>query len=85
MRRLRPGLAAMTTTAFASAIEWLDTEFAQALKRYGRDFRAGPSNRKWHGPSYIRPMIQLRSVLAFDCPPMRIRADDYDDPERWWL
>jgi hypothetical protein len=65
------------------AIEWLNAEFANAIKRYGRDFRAGPGNPKWHGPSFIRPMIQLRSV--FDCKPMRVRAEDYDDPERWWL
>jgi hypothetical protein len=64
--------------------EWLQADFEKTIKRFRRDFGGtAPSNPKWRGPSYLRPMIQLRSVL--DCIPMRVRADDYDDPGRWWL
>ena len=34
--------------------------------------------------SYIRPMIQLRSVMDGGTA-MRVRAHDYDDPQRWWI
>jgi hypothetical protein len=71
----------MTTTP---ALQWLDAEFSKITKRFARDFRAGPSSKSWHGPSYIRPMIQLRSVMDGGTA-MRVCADDYGDPDRWWL
>ena len=71
----------MTTTP---AIEWLDVGFSDAINRHGRDVWAAPSSTRWHGPSYIRPMIQLRSVMD-GSKAMHIQSDDYDDPERWWL
>jgi len=36
------------------------------------------------GPSVIRPMIQLISLMDAGAP-MRVRQADYNDPGRWWL
>ena len=65
------------------ALQWLDAELAKITKQFAGDFRAGPSSTTWHGPSYIRPIIQLRS--SFDCQPMHVTHADYADPQRWWL
>jgi hypothetical protein len=65
------------------ALDWLQADFEQGLKRY-RHKRAHGSGPGWRGPVVIRPMIQLRSLLA-RCEPMRVTCADYHDPERWWL
>ena len=67
------------------AAEWLEADFEKTMKRFRRDFGGtAPSNPKWHGPSYLRPMIQLRSLLDAG-KAMRASSADYADPERWWL
>ena len=56
MRRLRPGLAAMTTSP---ALAWLDAQFQETMARYAGDFRHAAGHRKkWHGPEHVRPMIE---------------------------
>ena len=72
----------MTSTP---ALEWLEADFENTMKRFRRDFGGtAPSNPKWHGPSYLRPMIQLRSIMDGGMP-MHVVPSDYGDPERWWL
>jgi hypothetical protein len=82
MRRLRLGLAAMTTTP---ALDWLNARFDQITARYAGDFRYAPGHRKtWHGPEHVRPMIEFLSVMDAG-PPMRVIPGDDDDPDRWPL
>jgi hypothetical protein len=71
----------MTTSP---AIEWLDAQFEQIAHRRAGDFRHAPGHRKWHGPSDVRPMIELLSVMDAG-PSMRVIPRDYDDPGRWLL
>jgi hypothetical protein len=67
------------------AAEWLEVDFDKTMKRFRRDFGGtAPNSSTWHGPSYLRPMIQLRSLLDGGTA-MRVSAADYADPERWWL
>jgi hypothetical protein len=65
------------------AITCLEAEFEQIISRHGKALGAGftPSGRWWHGPSSIRPMIELLSVMDAG-QPMRIISTDYADPER---
>ena len=81
MRGLRRGLAAMTTAGRpAMALRGI----RPALRRYQRHARARSLDEHWHGPSAVRPMIQLRSLLDGG-KAMTIAQADYDDPDRWWL
>ena len=45
-----------------AALQWLCEEFEPALRRYQRQARARSLDENWHGPSVVRPMIQLRSL-----------------------
>jgi hypothetical protein len=72
----------MTTSP---ATEWLEADFDKTMKRFRRDFGGtAPSSPKWRGPSFLRPMIQFRSLLDGG-KSMRVSPADYADPERWWL
>jgi hypothetical protein len=62
------------------AIDWLDAQFEQITERHAGDFRHAPGHRKWRGPSHIRPMIELLSVMDAG-KSMRIIPPDYDAPE----
>jgi hypothetical protein len=62
------------------AIEWLDVRFEQIAQRHAGDFRHAPGHRKWRGPSDVRPMIELLSVMDAGRS-MRVIPPDYDDPE----
>jgi hypothetical protein len=62
------------------AIDWLDAQFEQVARRHAGDFRHAPGHRKWRGPSDVRPMIELLSVMDAG-QSMRIIPPDYDDPE----
>jgi hypothetical protein len=66
------------------ALQWLCEEFEPALRRYQRHVRARSLDEHWHGPSVVRPMIQLRSLLDGG-KAMTITQADYRDPDRWWL
>jgi hypothetical protein len=67
-----------------AALQWLCEEFEPALRRYQRQVRARSLDENWHGPSVVRPMIQLRSL--HDCgKAMTISQADYHDPDRRWL
>lgn len=67
-----------------TAPQWLFEEFEPALRRYQRHVRARSIDEHWHGPSVVRPMIQLRSLLDGG-KAMTITQADYRDPDRWWL
>ena len=67
-----------------ATLHWLNTDFEQGLKRYQRKLRLGDRDRQWHGPSEVRPMIQLLPPPGRS-EPMRITHADYHDPDRWWL
>jgi hypothetical protein len=72
----------MTTSP---AAQWLEADFDKTMRRFRRDFGGiAPASPKWHGPSYLRPMIQLRSLLDGG-KSMRVSSSDYADPDRWWL
>jgi hypothetical protein len=62
------------------AIEWLDARFEHIAQRHAGDFRHAPGHRKWRGPSDVRPIIELLSVMDAG-PSMRVIPPDYDDPE----
>jgi hypothetical protein len=64
------------------AVECLEAEFEQIVSRHGKALRAGyaPGGRWWHGPSSIRPMIELLSVMDAGLS-MRVFLRDYTDPE----
>jgi hypothetical protein len=66
------------------APDWLDARFEQVAQRHAGDFRYAPGHRKWHGPSHVRPMIELLSVMDAGTS-MRVIPADYDDPDRWPL
>ena len=51
---------------------------------YQRHVRARSLDEHWHGPSVVRPMIQLRSLLDGG-KAMTVTQADYHDPDRWWL
>ena len=38
----------------------------------------------WNGPSAVRPIIQLRTLLDGGTA-MTVAQADYADPDRWWL
>ena len=67
-----------------AALQWLGEEFEPALRRYQRHVRARSIDEHWHGPSVVRPMIQLRSLLDGG-KAMTVTRADYHDPYRWWL
>jgi hypothetical protein len=71
----------MTSTP---AIEWLEGQFEQAVKHRADHRGARQPAREWHGPSAIRPMIELLSVMETG-EQMMIRPADYRDLDRWWL
>ena len=81
MRRLRRGLAAMTTNP---ALDWLDARFEQIAQRHDGDFRHAPATANGMAPTHVRPMIELLSVMDAG-PSMRVIPRDYDDPDRWPL
>ena len=66
------------------ALGWLDAQFEHVVQRHAGDFRYASGHRKWHGPSDVRPMIELLSVMDAG-PSMRVIPADYDDPGRWPL
>jgi len=68
------------------AVTCLQAEFEQIISRHGKALRTGlaPGGRWWRGPSEIRPMIELLSVMHAG-QAMRVSRCDYADPERWWL
>jgi hypothetical protein len=66
------------------ALEWLHAEFEQNLRRHKQQSRSRSPGQHWHGPSFIRPIIQLRTVMDGGVP-MHVCQADYDDPVRWWL
>jgi hypothetical protein len=68
------------------AVTCLQAEFEQIISHHGNALGAGyaPGGRWWHGPSEIRPMIELLSVMDAG-QPMRVTRSDYADPERRWL
>ena len=66
------------------AAEWLDAQFEHVVHRHAGDFRFAPGHRNWRGPSDVRPMIELLSVMDAG-PSMRVIPGDYDDPGRWPL
>ncbi len=63
-----------------AAIKCLEAKFEWNISRHGNAIRAGfvPDGR-WHGPSALRPMIELLSVMDAG-QPMRIIPSDYDHP-----
>ena len=67
-----------------TALQWLCEEFVPALHRYQRQAHARSLDKHWHGPSVVRPMIQLRSLLDGG-KAMTITQADYHDPDRCWL
>jgi hypothetical protein len=60
----------MTSTP---AIEWLKATFDI---RYRKAFD--------HAVRNVGPMIRLKSDMDAG-EPMRVRPEDYRDPQRWWL
>ena len=71
----------MTTTP---AIEWLNADFEDAHRRYQRWLRSRTLDEDWNGPSAVRPIIQLRTLLDGGTS-MTVAQADYADPDRWWL
>jgi hypothetical protein len=71
----------MTTT---HAIEWLNADFEEAHRRYKRWSRSRTLDEDWNGPSAVRPIIQLRTLLDGGTS-MTVAQADYADPDRWWL
>ena len=71
----------MTSTP---AIDWLNEGFDEAFSCYKQWSRARTLDETWHGPSAIRPIIQLRTVLDGG-KSMTVTRADYADPHRWWL
>jgi hypothetical protein len=66
------------------AIEWLNADFDEAQRCYKRWSRARTLDESWTGPSAIRPIIQLRTLLDGG-KSMTVTQVDYKDPERRWL
>ena len=66
------------------ALDWLHAEFEQNLECRRWKSRNRCFDEHWHGPSAIRPMIQLRSLLDSG-KAMHVTQTDYLDPDRWWL
>jgi hypothetical protein len=66
------------------ALDWLHAEFEHAIAQQSWKSPDRFFDPNWHGPAAIRPMIQLRPLLAGGAP-MKVTSADYADPERRWL
>jgi hypothetical protein len=64
----------------------LQADFEQIISCHGKALGTGfaPGGPGWRGPSEIRPMIELLSVMDAG-QSMRVTRSDYADPERRWL
>jgi hypothetical protein len=68
----------------APATDWLEDEFERTAQPRRHDFHDPLSGQPRHGPTVVRYMIQLISVLDTG-EPMHVTQADYADPDRRWL